>query len=43
MSKGKTDGEDEGCKAVLIWQVVDDGGRDDCSFAVKKTEIGQLD
>jgi len=43
LSKGKTDGEDEGCKAVLIWQVVDDVGRDDCSFAVKKTEIGQLD
>jgi len=30
LSKGKNcDGEDEDCKAVLIWQVVDDGGRDD--------------
>ena len=37
------DGDDEDCKAVLIWQVVDDGGRDDCSFAVKKTEPDQLD
>ena len=29
-------------KAELIWQVVEDGGRDDCSFAVKKTEPDQL-
>jgi len=39
LSKGKTDGEDEDCKAVLIWH---DGGRGDCSFAVKKTEPDQL-
>ena len=43
LSKGKTcDGDDEDYKAELVWQVVDDGGRDDCSFPVKKTEPGQL-
>jgi len=29
--------------AVLIWLVVDDGGRVDCSFVEKKTWTGQLD
>ena len=36
------DGDDKDYKAELIWQAVDDGGHDDCSFAVKKTEPGQL-
>ena len=43
LSKGKNcDGDDEDYKAELISQVVDDGGRDDCFFAVKKTEPGPL-